>query len=57
MKIIILVFFLIAGCTYDQTKKKNINSNIKFSEDLSLEEFKNKLKEYSTNNPFPNIDN
>ena len=57
MKIIILVFFLIAGCVYEQTEKKNIISNIEFSDDLSMDEFKNKLKEYANNNPYPNIDN
>ena len=54
---IILIFFLITGCTYDQIEKKNNISNIVFSENLTLEEFKIKLEEYTNNSSYPNIDN
>jgi hypothetical protein len=57
LKIVILIFFLVAGCSYDQTKKENNISNINFSDDLSLDEFKKKLEEYSLNSAYPNIDN
>ena len=57
MKRIILIFFLITGCSYDKNKIMNITSQIKFSDDLTLEEFKIKLEDYSNNSSYPNIDN
>ena len=57
MKVIILVFFLITGCSYDQAEKKKIISNISFTNDLSWDEFKNKLEVYTKNSPYPEIDN
>tara|TARA_B100000780_G_scaffold216580_1_gene155920 strand:- start:508 stop:684 length:177 start_codon:yes stop_codon:yes gene_type:complete len=56
-RIIFLIFFLVTGCSYDQTEKKNNISNIDFSEDLTLEEFKIKLEEYTNNSFYPNMDN
>ena len=43
-------------------KKTNIAEivvflDIKFTDDMSFEEFQNKLKEYAENSPYPNIDN
>tara|TARA_B110001452_G_scaffold205076_1_gene175103 strand:- start:382 stop:555 length:174 start_codon:yes stop_codon:yes gene_type:complete len=57
MRKFILIFFLIIGCSYDQTKKINNISQIEFSDNLSIEEFKIKLEEYSNNSSYPNIDN
>jgi hypothetical protein len=57
LRIIFLIFFLVTGCSYDQTEKKNNISNIDFSEDLTLEEFKIKLEEYTNNSFYPNLDN
>tara|TARA_A100001015_G_scaffold298501_1_gene381335 strand:+ start:1441 stop:1614 length:174 start_codon:yes stop_codon:yes gene_type:complete len=57
MKKFFLIFFLFSGCVYNHTEDTNNYSNINFSEDLSLEEFKIKLEEYSKNSPYPNIDN
>ena len=56
LRIIFLIFFLVTGCSYDQTEKKNNISNIDFSEDLTLEEFKIKLEEYTNNSFYPNLD-
>ena len=56
MRRIILIFFLITGCSYDQSKKMNNISKIKFSDDLTLEEFKIKLDVYTSNSSYPNID-
>ena len=56
MRRIILIFFLITGCSYDQSKKMNNISQIKFSDDLTLEEFKIKLDVYTSNSSYPNID-
>ena len=57
MKKFFLIFFLFSGCVDNHTEDTNNYSNINFSEDLSLEEFKIKLEEYSKNSPYPNIDN
>ena len=56
MKKIILIFFLLSGCSYIQTSDKNNLSDMKFSDDLSFEEFKIKLEEYGDNSPYPDID-
>ena len=55
MKRLILLFIIITGCSLPQNK--DINQNIKFSDSLTLEEFKIKLEEYTNNSPYPNIDN
>ena len=59
MKKIILIILLLSSCTnYQTNKENNINDlSINFSDNLSIEEFKIKLEEYSYNNPYPNIDN
>ena len=57
MNRIILIFFLISGCSYNQTKNKDDLERINFSKELTFEEFKIKLDEYANNNPYPNIDN
>ena len=57
LRIIILIFFLLTGCSYDQTKKVNNVSQVEFSDDLTIEEFKIKLDDYTNNSSYPNIDN
>ena len=57
MKKILLVmifFFLSSGCT-SYNAKNNLKS-IYFSDDLSFEEFMNKLEIYSKVSPYPNLD-
>ena len=56
MKRFILIFFLFSGCVYNQNTNINAVSDINFSDDLTLEEFKLKLEEYANNSPYPNID-
>ncbi len=56
MKRIILIFFLLSGCAYNQTENNNNSSNVSFSDELSFEEFKIKLEEYANYSPYPNID-
>jgi hypothetical protein len=56
MKKFILIFFLFSGCVYNQNANINAVSDINFSNDLTLEEFKLKLEEYANNSPYPNID-
>ena len=57
LRIIILIFFLLIGCSYDQTKKVNKVSQIEFSDDLTIEEFRIKLEEHTKNSSYPSIDN
>ena len=57
LRVIILIFFLLTGCSYDQAKKVNNVSQIEFSDDLTIEEFKIKLEEHTKNSPYPSIDN
>jgi hypothetical protein len=57
MKKIIIILFLLSACTQYKAKNNNDLSNIKFSDNLSFKQFKDKLEEYTINSPFPNIDN
>jgi hypothetical protein len=57
MKRIILIFFLLSGCSYNQVDFTNNVSDTNFTDNLSFEEFKTKLVEYAINSPYPNIDN
>ena len=51
MKFLLIFLFLITSCT-----QNNIDSNFNFTNDMSLEEFKNKLQEYAEKSSYPNID-
>ena len=57
MKKVILIFFLLSGCAYNETKHSSNYSDIIFSDNLTLDEFEFRLMEYTTNSPYPNIDN
>ena len=57
MKKIIIILFLLSACTQYKAKNNNDLSNIKFSDNLSFKQFKDKLEEYTINSPYPNIDN
>ena len=57
MKRIILIYFLLSGCSYNHTENNDNLSDMIFSKDLSFEEFKIQLDEYATNSSFTNIDN
>ena len=56
MKRFILIFLLSSGCVNNQNANINVVSDLNFSDDLTLEEFKLKLEEYANNSPYPNID-
>ena len=56
MKRFILIFLLFSGCVNNKNANINVVSDIKFSDDSTLEEFKLKLEEYANNSPYPNID-
>jgi hypothetical protein len=57
MKKLLIIFFLTASCSMNNDKLKNNFSDINFSDDMTFEEFQNKLEEYAENSPYPNIDN
>ena len=57
MKKIIILLFLLSGCSQNHTDQKLNFSNDIFLEYLTLEEFRIKLTEYVIYSPFPNIDN
>tara|TARA_Y100000591_G_scaffold291570_1_gene278166 strand:- start:340 stop:513 length:174 start_codon:yes stop_codon:yes gene_type:complete len=56
MKKYFLIFVFMTSCTLNQNLDKNFIPDIKFSDDLTLEQFKSKLKVYSKNKSYPNID-
>ena len=57
MKKLLLIFFLTASCSMNNDKLEKNFSDINFSDDMTFEEFQNKLEEYAENSPYPNIDN
>ena len=48
----LIILFLFSSCSSNIYKK-----DFNFSNDMSFDDFKLKLEEYSKNNPYPNIDN
>jgi hypothetical protein len=57
MKKLLIIFFLTASCSMNNDKLEKNFSDINFSDDMTFEEFQNKLEEYAENSPYPNIDN
>ena len=57
MKKFLIIIIFITGCSLNKDKISVNYQNIDFYDNLSLEEFKNKLNEYASNSPFPNLDN
>jgi hypothetical protein len=57
MKKLLIIFFLTASCSMNNDKLENNFSDINFFDDMTFEEFQNKLEEYAENSPYPNIDN
>ena len=51
-KLLILIMILSYSCSSPVTR-----NDIKFSENITFEEFRVQLEKYSRNNPYPNIDN
>ena len=56
MKKLLITFIIITGCSTYNDKLSNNNLDIKFSDNMSFEEFKVKLEEYANNNSYPDID-
>ena len=57
MKRLLILIILITGCSNNKNELGNNFFDIKFSEDMSFEEFKIKLENYGNNSPYPNLDN
>ncbi len=57
MRIFLIIFLFLIGCSTNKNVESSNLINIGFSDNLSLEEFKKKLSEYAKNNPYPNLDN
>ena len=55
-KYLLIFLFLISCSSNSDVTQKNFQ-NLDFSNDLTFEEFKEKLLEYAKNQPYPNIDN
>ena len=56
MKKLLIIFIMITACSTNNEKFSNNNLDIKFSDNMSFEEFKVKLEKYANNSPYPNID-
>ena len=57
MRKFLIIFVLLTGCSANNDKISDNILDIKFSKEMSLEEFKIKLDEYANNSPYPNINN
>ena len=57
MRKLIIIIFLLGGCSANKNQIENDFSKIVFSDNMSLVEFQTKLKDYANNSPYPNIDN
>ena len=57
MKYIIIILLLLNSCVIKKDKVSNKQLDFYFNEEMTFEEFKTKLEEYSNNSPYPNIDN
>ena len=56
MKKLLITFIIITGCSTYNDKLSNNNLDIKFSDNMSFEEFRVKLEEYANKSSYPNID-
>ena len=56
MKKLLITFIIITGCSTYNDKLSNNNLDIKFSDNMSIEEFQVKLEEYANNSSYPDID-
>ena len=53
---IFFVMILLSSCK-SNTSQNKFEDDFNFSKDMTLNEFKIKLKNYAEKNPYPNIDN
>ena len=52
---LLIMFFLLSSCV-QSSNNALVKDDYSFSLKMSIEEFKDKLKEYAKQNPYPNID-
>lgn len=57
MKYILILLLLMNSCVIKKNKVSNKQLDLNFNEEMTFEEFKIKLEEYSNNSPYPNINN
>ena len=57
MKYIIILLLLLNSCVIKKDKVSNKQLDFNFNEEMTFEEFKIKLEEYSNKSSYPNIDN
>ena len=57
MKYMLILLLLLNSCVIKKNKVLNKQLDFNFNEEMTFEEFKIKLEEYSNNSPYPNIDN
>ena len=57
MKYLLILLLLLNSCVIKKNKVLNKQLDLNFNEEMTFEEFKIKLEEYSNNSPYPNINN
>ena len=53
----LLIFLFLISCSSNSDITQKNSEEFDFSNNLTFEEFKEKLEEYAENQPYPNIDN
>ena len=51
----LILIFLLTSCSLKTQNNKDLLTNLNFSDELTIEEFKVKLEQYAVNNEYPNI--
>ena len=57
MKKILIIIIFITGCSSNKNELDNNLSDIKFSDEMTFDEFKINLKKYAETYSYPNINN
>ena len=57
MKYMLILLLLLNSCVIKKNKVSNKQLDLNFNEEMTFEEFKIKLEEYSNNSPYPKINN
>ena len=57
MKYMLILVILLNSYVLKKNKAFNKQLDLNFNEEMTFEEFKIKLEEYSNNSPYPNINN
>ena len=56
MKYFLILLLLLNSCVIKKNEISNEKLNFNFSDEMTFDEFKIKLEEYSKNTSYPNID-